>query len=148
TELTILVGRGGTADLAARLDAVMANATTRDAFLGALGTDGLVAAAEVLARPIAAGTGAARAAQRLLASLARGLGAAYCDGTIVRSSWAGAVANSMDPYAAALIVRHAELDTDALVTLAPAIWQRWSMSRRDGIDDVVMPAVATPTVLL
>jgi hypothetical protein len=148
TELTILVGRGGTADLAARLDAAMADATTRDAFLAALGVDGLVAAAEVLARPIAAGTGAGRAAQQLLASLARGLGAAYCDGGIVRSSWAGALANTMDPYAAALIVRDAGLDTDALVRLVPAIWQRWSMSRRDGIDDVVMPAAATPALLL
>lgn len=123
------------------LTAALATASTRDVLLIALGPERFAAVIENLARSIArGGAHGAEAAERAVAALAAGFGAAHRAGTIDQPAWERELTDDTDPYATALVLGHAGLTGDVLTRLAKAAWDRWRAAPNVGIDSGVGPS--------
>jgi hypothetical protein len=127
--------------------ATLADASARDAFVRELRPEGLRSVAETLAAPIGSGVGdIATSAAALLSEVARAFGASYRAGALDRTAWEAHLSEVTDTYAAALVLRDANLGAVA-ARLVPEIWARWTDDPRGGIDAGIVDA-RTPDVLL
>src|SRR5262249_14603189 len=140
----LATGRYRVDAIAAELTAALATASTRDVLLTTLGPERFGAVVENLAKSIVGGGARdAEAAERALAALSAGFGAAHRAGTIDRARWERELAEDTDPYATALVLGHAGFTGDVLARLARSAWDRWRWAPNIGIDSGVGPSSQT-----
>jgi hypothetical protein len=136
------------------LEAAAADTAGRAALLDTLGPDRFGAIAEDLARRVAArgasseATAQADRARTLLDTLAAAWGGAQRAGDLAATAWPAELAERIDPYAIALVVRAAGLAADDLALLAAAAWRGWGGEPGAGIDNGADADNQAPAILL
>jgi hypothetical protein len=118
-------------DVAARVRAARADPAARAVLMAAIGPDAFGRIAEVVAGRVTArgasadATSRADAAEGLMAALATAWSAEYREGHLHGAAWETTIGEQIEPYAGALVLRHAALAGDVVARLAARQWTRW-----------------------